>query len=143
MTELAQPVASPRRASRRGQPVDLILFADQVDAALLAFATDVSFAVEMARAAVTIDRKRRTWQARKDLRAAETAAQRECRDTGAFHCHAESACGTGDCKFATGEHAALTGSAPGTIPRPQPSNVTGYSLEPAVSALAERRAATL
>jgi len=142
MAELFTPTA-PTRRTRRGQSADLSAFADQVDAALSAFAEDVYYAVAMARAAVVIDRKRRVWQARKDLREAEARAHHECRDTGEFDCHAESPCGTGDCKFAAGEHANLATTAPGSTIRPQRSNRSTYSLEPAVSALADRRAGTL
>src|SRR5947207_4145519 len=140
MAELTTPTT---RRTRRGQPADLGAFTGQVDAALHAFAEDVCYAVAMARAAVVSDRKRRVWQARKDLRDAETRAHTECRDTGEFDCHAESPCGTGDCKFATGDHAHLAVPAPGRTARPQRSNPTTYSLEPAVAALADRGAAAL
>lgn len=128
---------------RRDRPTDPAVFAAAVDTALAAFGTDVSYAVAMARAAVVIGRKRRVWQARKDLREAEARAHAECAATGPFDCHAESPCGTGDCKFATGEHAALAVTAPGPTVRPQASNRRTYSLEPAVAALADRHAAPL
>jgi len=110
-----------------------------VDRALAAFATDVSYAVAMANAAVAIDRKRRVWQARKELRAAETVAHRECEHTEPFTCHAVSACGTGDCKFAHGEHGRLVQAAAcGPSRRPQAPYDT-YSIEGAVELLVERR----
>jgi hypothetical protein len=56
----------PRR--RRTGPVDTSFFFDEVEAALDAFRNDVTYAVLMARAAVTITRKREVWQARRDLR---------------------------------------------------------------------------
>ncbi len=129
-----------RRAPRRARPVDVSAFADQVAAALAAFGTDVSYAVSMARAAVVIDRKRRVWQARKDLRDAEAAAHAECATTEAFDCHAVAPCGTGDCKFATGEHAGLHAPAAGDTARPQRANTGGYSLDAAVNTLADQRA---
>lgn len=133
--------AGDGRVSRRARPVDVSGFVDQVDTALRAFAVDVSYAVSMAHAAVVIDRKRRVWQARKDLRDAEARAHADCRDVGSFECHAASPCGTGDCKFATDELAALVvADCPGDTVRPQRSNPSSYSLEPAVAALARRSA---
>lgn len=110
-----------------------------VDRALAAFATDVSYAVAMAGAATAIDRKRRVWQARKELRAAEAAAHTECAGTEAFTCHAVSACGTGDCKFAHGEYGRLvTGARTGPSRRAQAPHEY-YSIEDAVDALVQRR----
>lgn len=57
--------ATLRRGSRRARPVDVSTFAIDVETALAAFRTDVSYAVLMARSAVTIGRKRDLWQARK------------------------------------------------------------------------------
>lgn len=125
------------------RPADLRRFAAHVEAAVVAFREDVSYAVSMARAAVVIDRKRQVWQARKELREAETRARAECARTAAFDCHAMSPCGVGDCKFATGEHAQLDVYTTGTTTRPQASNTGGYSIEPAVSALVESRRAGL
>jgi len=50
-----------RRTSRRGRPVDVETFTDKVDSAMTAFRTDATYAVHMARAAVTIGRKRDLW----------------------------------------------------------------------------------
>lgn len=61
-----------RRKPRRPSPVDVRIFAEEVENALGAFATDVTYAVLMARAAVTITRKREVWQARRDLREGRT-----------------------------------------------------------------------
>lgn len=110
-----------------------------VNRALAAFATDVSYAVAMASAATAIDRKRRVWQARKELRAAEAAAHTECATTEPFTCHAVSACGTGDCKFAHGDYGRLVrGARGGPSRRPQAPH-DYYSIEDAVDALVERR----
>jgi hypothetical protein len=134
--------AAPRRAPRRARPVDPAAFTEIIDAALAAFTADVSYAVSMARAAVVITRKRAVWQARRELRAAEAAAHVACASTAAFECHATAACGTGDCKFATGPLAQLTTAAPaGGHIRPQPSLNPTYSLEAAVTALAQDRSA--
>ncbi len=53
------------RAQRRG-PVDVTRFHGDVHDAIEAFGIDVSYAVAMARAAVTITRKRAVWQQRRD-----------------------------------------------------------------------------
>jgi hypothetical protein len=54
----------PTPRSRRTRPVDVASFTTDIDSALRAFATDVSYAVAMARSAVTIGRKRQIWAAR-------------------------------------------------------------------------------
>jgi hypothetical protein len=54
------------RVPRPRGPVDVSRFHADVAAALEAFGTDVSYAVAMARAAVTITRKRAVWQQRRD-----------------------------------------------------------------------------
>lgn len=129
---------STRRPRRAPEPIDVTPFREHIAEALAAFATDVSYAVAMARAAVIIVKKRQVWQARKELRAAEAQAHAECRQA-TFDCHAVSPCGAGDCKFAQGEYAALDVAAPGTAVRPQQRSIGGYSLEPAVAALVARR----
>lgn len=107
--------------------------------ALSAFGHDVSYAVAMARNAVAIESKKRAYELRRELRAAEVAAHAECAQH-EFTCLAVSACGTGDCKFAEGELARLVVSAEGgKTRRPQPPH-EGYSLDGAVTALAELRA---
>ena len=55
-----------RRPRHRTNPVDVLSFRSVVDQALTAFEADVSYAVHMARAAMTIVRKREVWQARRD-----------------------------------------------------------------------------
>lgn len=57
-----------RRSRGRVNPVDVAIFRNQIDQAMEAFQADVSYAVQMARAAVTIVRKREVWQARRDAR---------------------------------------------------------------------------
>ncbi len=54
------------RIPRPRGPVDVSRFHADVQAALEAFGTDVSYCVAMARAAVTITRKRAVWQQRRD-----------------------------------------------------------------------------
>lgn len=60
-----------RRTRKHLTPVDTGLFRPQIEAAMKAFEDDVSYAVLMARAAVTIVRKREVWQARRDARNAQ------------------------------------------------------------------------
>lgn len=57
-----------RRTRKSLNPVDTGRFRVQIEQAMKAFETDVSYAVLMARAAVTIVRKREVWQARRDAR---------------------------------------------------------------------------
>lgn len=59
-----------RRARNRINPVDVRRFRPQIDVAMEAFQHDVSYAVLIARAAVTITRKREVWQARRQAGAA-------------------------------------------------------------------------
>lgn len=66
-----------RRQRRGANPVDLELFYDQVESAMTAFSTDVSYAVLMARAAVTITRKREVWKARREQRRTDAANRQD------------------------------------------------------------------
>ena len=65
---MTQTLRRPRKGSN---PVDVESFCGLLDQAMKAFATDVSYAVLMARAAVTITRKREVWQQRRTLRQTE------------------------------------------------------------------------
>ena len=135
-------MSTGRRTRRPSHPVDVAAYQELIEKACEAFTEDVSYAVAMARSAVAITRKRDMWQARRELRTAEAAAHQQCNEHD-FDCHAVSPCGTGDCKFATGEYAQLHVSAPGTSSRVQNRSTGAYSLEPAVTALAERRLRSL
>lgn len=64
-----------RRPRKRLNPVDVSAFTHQIDQAMEAFSNDVSYAVEMARSAVNIVRKREVWQARRDAREREAPYQ--------------------------------------------------------------------
>ncbi len=57
-----------RRNRNRVAPVDVTRFRHTIDQAMQAFQADVSYAVLMARAAVTITRKREIWQQRRNDR---------------------------------------------------------------------------
>lgn len=63
-----------RRPRRGVAPVDTAAFRHQIDQAMEAFQADVSYAVQMARAAVTIVRKREVWQARREARERDGAS---------------------------------------------------------------------
>jgi hypothetical protein len=132
---------TPRRVPRpRAAPVDTACFADALNAAYLAFSGDVSYAVAMARAAVTIVRKRAVWQARRDTRQAEATARVLCESAGSFHCSVEDPCGTGGCKFAVGEMALVqVPECAGPTRRPQQRSRGTYSIEAAVKPLIDLR----
>jgi hypothetical protein len=68
--------ALARRPRKRLNPVDVSAFTYQVDQAMEAFQHDVSYAVEMARSAVNIVRKREVWQSRRAARQADATTQR-------------------------------------------------------------------
>lgn len=61
-----------RRTRKSLTPVDTGKFRAQIEQAMKAFEADVSYAVLMARAAVTIVRKREVWQARREARSAQS-----------------------------------------------------------------------
>lgn len=63
--------ALTRRPRKRLSPVDVSAFDHTITQAMEAFRNDVSYAVEMARSAVNIVKKREVWQARRDARAEE------------------------------------------------------------------------
>lgn len=132
--------APTARTVRSRGPVDVDRFAADVSAAIAAFAVDVSYAVAMARAAVTITRKRAVWQARRDALDAEAAAREHCADAEPFTCHTISPCGTGDCKYAGGEMTLLDlDAAHGPGVRPQHRNAGSYNIEAAVLPLVALR----
>lgn len=57
-----------RRPRKRLNPVDVSAFDHTITQAMEAFRNDVSYAVEMARSAVNIVRKREVWQERREAR---------------------------------------------------------------------------
>lgn len=88
--------------------------------AMSAFSADHSYAVSMARAAVTIAAKKHAAMLRQRLRQAAHQAVSQC-DTmrGQFTCYNDSPCGTGDCRFVQGDLAFLvTPSVRGKQQRP-------------------------
>lgn len=148
---------SPRRIPRQRVPIDTQRFTAELESAYVAFGADASYAAAMARNAVTIQRKRSvwqarrdqktildeagpTWQARRDIVLAEQVARELCEDAAPFRCTTISPCGTGDCKFAAGEMALLDiPDRRGPCQRPQTSNRHRYTTEAAVAALSAHR----
>lgn len=57
-----------RRTRRGTTPVAVDKFTDHIDKALTAFRADATYSVLIARAAVTIARKREVWQQRRENR---------------------------------------------------------------------------
>jgi predicted transcriptional regulator len=62
--------AITRRTRKRINPVDVAHFRPHIEQAIEAFQADVTYACLMARAAVTIVRKREVWQTRREAREA-------------------------------------------------------------------------
>jgi hypothetical protein len=109
--------------------------------AVRAFASDVSYAVSMSRAAVAIEKKREVWRARIELRTAEATARAQCAQAGGFFCVSQSPCGTGACPFASGDLRNLVlPKCSGSTPRPRASLYDDYSIECAVGPLRDLRA---
>jgi hypothetical protein len=86
--------------------------------AYAAMAQDFSYVAAMSQMATSILAKQHTWRLRSELRQAQGEAMIECSGH-EFVCEAQSACGTGDCKFAQGIYSQLVSIAvPGKTPRP-------------------------
>lgn len=126
---------------RRSRLIDVAPFTALIGEALSAYASDSSYAVAMARQARTIQTKRAVWQLRSELKSAESEARKTCGSTEPFVCDTTSPCGTGDCRFASGDLVFLAvPEAPGKSIRPQPSSANQtYDLEAAVRPLQELR----
>ena len=60
-TQRAPRAVTPRPRRVQPQPVDVTVFTDRIEQALAAFGSDVHYSVLMARAAVSITRKRTGW----------------------------------------------------------------------------------
>jgi len=118
------------RASRE---VDTSRFESLMEEALRAYGVDESYAVAMARQAITVQNKRRVWQARLELRQAEASARSQCQDSDARFCAVNAPCGTGECPFASAElREIVTDSRAGKTTRPIPALYDQYTIESAV-----------
>lgn len=120
-------------------------FADRVRAGLKAFASDVSYIVDMAEHASLIAYKRALYEIRNEAQAAEKVARRECDAKSKrrpFLCTTASACGFGGCPFARGDHRDVTACAAGG-PKARPEAAQArhatYDPEAAIKALTEQR----
>lgn len=88
---------------RRPPEPDLARFQPIVAAALKAFAVDASYAIDMATRANIVITKRRTWESRKIIRAAEAVARVACSSAASFTCDNPAPCGvTRACRFSSG-----------------------------------------
>lgn len=120
-----------------------VALSDLLSQALGAFTSDVSYAVAIARSAVTIESKRTMWKLRNELKESEQQARKMCSAGGSFFCVNPSPCGTGQCPFAQGDLSLLVVPRhKGTTRRPQPSMYDEYSIDRAVIPLRDLRAAS-
>jgi hypothetical protein len=77
-----------------------------------AMRTDVSYVMAMAKMAVSVMARQHQWRLRAELRAAQQEAMGRCQQrAGEFSCTIKTACGTGDCPFASGVHTKVTSPA--------------------------------
>lgn len=113
--------------------IDVSAFEVIVDKALEAFSSDIGYTEQMVTTAVAIERKRRVWQLRLELRAASLLAREECAKH-SFVCDALSPCGFGDCRFATMQTKAVVISTRGRQTRVQVSAFERYDLEQQLNA---------
>jgi hypothetical protein len=69
-----------------------------------AMRTDVSYVMAMSKMAVSVLERQHTWQLRSKLHQAQQEAMVLCgQQAGEFTCDSKSACGTGTCRFASGD----------------------------------------
>jgi hypothetical protein len=107
-----------------------------VGEALDAFAADERYMAEVAREAVAVRERAHVTAIRSRARLAADRAAGQCNATPGLCCNLATACGTGLCRFADPEFAAVTASAgPGRIPRPSRHSRpgTGFSISAAVA----------
>jgi hypothetical protein len=133
--------------TRRTRVIDTAPFEAVVEEAIVAFSTDPSYAIMMARQSSTIAHKRAIWALRIELRKAEADAVQQCRTSEPFVCSNQGPCGTGPgCRFARGDLALLevepSPHRAGKSVRPMPSeHERSYSIETAVRPLHAARTA--
>lgn len=120
----------PKKAKNK-QEVDVTRFDPLVEEALRAFGADVTYAVEMSKQAVTVERKRATWKVRAAAKKAEEEARTEC-DKHEFVCEVKNPCGTGDCRFADPEFSGVYQIGTGKTERPRNSTQDPYAIESVV-----------
>lgn len=151
----------PARPSRRGigggrkpQTIPAVeLYQPLIDEFLAAALLDASMTVDICKAAVRIENRRRHWQVRLDLRAAEAAARDACAASTLTGCEILNPCGTGPlCPWAAPQFAHIDAPPIGPqVPggsrtkrtRPQPRTGPGdeYTVESVLHlAMAESKA---
>jgi hypothetical protein len=116
-----------------------------VAASMVDFQRDVSYFAAMAQSATAILFKRRRWQVRTTLRQVTKAALLQCSsDPDQSLCVLSTPCGTAKCPYAPSElvdlpFPSVNGETPATHHRPSRhiDSGHGYSIEPAVAAVAE------
>jgi hypothetical protein len=123
--------------TRRSRSIDTQPFSGVMAEALTAYAQDPAYAVAMTKQASTIQNKRDVWAIRTELRRAEETARTACAASSeSFTCKVTSPCGTGNCRFATGDLRRLDIPAtPGRTERPDGRHASPYSIEAAVQPL--------
>lgn len=126
----------------RTKHIDTSKFEGVMAEAMKAYSLDPDLACQMARNASAILRKRLSWTCRSELRRAEAEAVAACRMQPTFTCTNPSPCGTGGCRWATGDLALLDlPEVPGKSQRPQPRDGHAtFDVEQALKPLLELRA---
>lgn len=111
-----------------------------------AFLEDPSYLVDIAEHSSLIAYKRKLWDVRMEVAAAEKTARAMCALDGGscpFTCTNEGTCGFGRCRFATSEHAEVKTGTPTQdtklVARPVPSRSPFYRLEDTIQALLAKR----
>jgi hypothetical protein len=117
-TKLAFMRALQVRSQAAMRSAPLVRAMPLVAEAYAAMTRDVSYVMAMSEMAKSVLARQHQWRLRAELRQAQGEAMIECSGH-TFVCESRSACGTGDCKFASGVFADLTSIAfPGKTPRP-------------------------
>lgn len=98
-------------------------FGALLEAAYDAIGSDHAYSAAMARSAVVVQVKRHGWELRSQLRQAAHQAVSACDvERGEFSCSVKTACGTGECRFATGVLVEITKLAGDTGKMTRPFN---------------------
>jgi len=130
--------------TRVSRAIDTAPFENIIQESLRAYRQDPTYAVDMAKQAVAIKKKRAVWKLRLEIRKAETEAREQCSKAPMFLCKNRGPCGTGEgCLFAKGDLSRLESERldpeAKANSRPQPSIFPKYNTEQVVKALQELR----
>ncbi len=116
-----------------------------IERALAAFCQDPSYIIDMAEHGSLIKYKKNLWAVRMEVLHAEKAARQLCSaDKSSFTCTNDSACGFGNCRWATPEFASIKLPPPSSVgkplkERPVESKSPTYRIEDAIKAVLTRR----